>query len=158
MARLEWAYIEVFDARDAAPLGAERVASIPAHAWPTARIVLNPALRLVRVAYPVADLRRQLRQRPMESVPIPDAKPQCLVVYRGPDTNLKYASVPRGAFELLCMLHAGLPLNAACEAVINEHPELAGDVEHSVQAWFADFARRGWIVDVERSMRDSEVR
>jgi hypothetical protein len=149
MARLEWAYIEVFDARDAAPLDAERIAAIPEHAWPTARIVLNPALRLLRVAYPVADLRRQLRQHPVASVLIPDAEPQCLVIYRGPDRNLKHASVPRSAFELLGLLHAGLPLAAACETVVNEHPELASDVEHSVQAWFADFAQRGWIVDVE---------
>ena len=47
---------------DAAPLDPAKLAAIPEDAWLGARIVLHPALRLLQVRYPVADLRRKLKQ------------------------------------------------------------------------------------------------
>src|SRR5262245_27755507 len=82
MARLEWAYVEIFDAPDAAPLDGAKLASIPEDAWPRARIVFASALQLLEVRYAVADLRRKLRDATAERVPIPERERQNLVLYR----------------------------------------------------------------------------
>jgi hypothetical protein len=74
MTRVEWAYIEVFDAADAAPLDPEKLALIPERAWESARLVLNPALRLLRVRYPVAALRREIRLKRAFELPEPSAQ------------------------------------------------------------------------------------
>src|ERR1041384_5709314 len=61
MARLELAYIEVFDAPDTLPVAPENLASIPEESFTEARLVLAPCVRLLSLRYPVADLRRRLR-------------------------------------------------------------------------------------------------
>jgi hypothetical protein len=48
MARLEWAYIEAFDAADAPALDPLKLSGIPESAWETARILLDPAVRLLQ--------------------------------------------------------------------------------------------------------------
>src|SRR6185436_876216 len=81
MSRLEWAFIEAFDAPNAAPLDPKKLAAIPADAWPNARFVLDPALRLLRVRCPVGAIRGELREKKVH-VPIPAPAAQKLVVYR----------------------------------------------------------------------------
>lgn len=138
MARLEWRYIEIFDAADAPPLDAERLASVPASAWEQARMVMSPALRLLRVEYPVADLRRALREA-TAPVAIPERAPQRLVLYRV-DGNLFDKALDDAPFTLLEALADGQSLEEAAERVT------AADAP--VSAWFADWASLGWIVDV----------
>lgn len=148
MARVEWAYIEVFDAADRGPLEPEKLRTIPEAAWATARLTLSPALRLVRAAYPVAELRRAIRQKeaPIE-LPAPSA--QNIVVYRGVDRELRHELLGDAAFALLEGLARGLPLVSAGEAALASAPDEAGLVERELTAWFADWTRRAWIVDVE---------
>lgn len=149
MARLEWAYVEAFDAPDAPRLDAEKLAAIPEPAWEHARVLLDPALRLVRVSYPVGTLRRQLRDaKPGVHVPIPEREPQNLVVYRAL-RNLFWHHVGNGAFALLSALKDGLPLVAAAERAIAEAPDDGQAIEVSIGGWFQDWGSRGWIVDVD---------
>ncbi len=139
MARLEWSYIEIFDAPDAPPLDADRLAAIPDDAWEAARMRMNPALRLLRVDYPVADLRRALRAD-NGPVPLPERRPQNLVLYRV-DGNLFDQALDDAPFALLEALDEGLSLGQAAERVV--------DASAPVSEWFADWGRLGWIVDVE---------
>jgi hypothetical protein len=150
MARLEWAYVEIFDAADTSPLDGAKLASIPEDAWPAARIVFSPALRLLKVRYPVADLRRALRDA-AGPVPIPDPAPQNLVVYRGADKNLFHTAISYLAYELIEALRSGTALGRASELAAERVPSDAADLESNVGSWFLDWGRRGWIVDVERS-------
>jgi len=53
LARLEWARVEVFDAPDVAPLGADALGTIPVDAWPHQRFAVIPAIRLLDSAWPV---------------------------------------------------------------------------------------------------------
>ena len=154
MAKLEWAYVEVFDAADEPALDAEKLRRIAPEAWETARVRVSGALRLLRVEYPVGELRRRLRdvrnQGSTETrVEVPERAPQALVVYRGHDKNLFYRCLTPVAFSVLEALRHGTPLVAACELAVQHHDEDPGLVQGLVGEWFADWARRGWLIDVE---------
>jgi hypothetical protein len=151
MARLEWAYVELFDAADAPPLDAAKLAAVPEEAWATARIVLAPAVALLRVAYPVGELRRKLRESSGtdDAVPIPERQPAALVLYRGADLRLYNARVGGAAFAVLEELARGVPLVPACERAAERVPGGAAEIEEHTGEWFLDWGRRGWVVDVE---------
>src|SRR5690606_7224220 len=54
MARLEWAYVELFDSALLAPVSAEKIASVPEDAWNGARLSLQPNLQSISSRYRVA--------------------------------------------------------------------------------------------------------
>jgi hypothetical protein len=71
LARLDWALVDAFDAPDARPLRREDLTRIPAAHWPDLRLRLQPSVRLLRLAWPVAALREaRERDRPLSE---PDA-------------------------------------------------------------------------------------
>jgi hypothetical protein len=149
MARLEWAYASVFDVRDDPILSRERLAEIPPAAWAGARFELSNALRLLKVSYPVADLRRQLKEDPM-SVPnhtLVEREEQNLVVYRR-DGSLWDKSISRAAFLLLAEFQKGAPLIPACEAVVREDPSTAAVFDEKLVQWFGLWGQLGWITAV----------
>jgi hypothetical protein len=143
MARLEWAYVEVFDAADTPPLDPAELANIPEHAWEQARIDLAPALRLLAVGHPVADLRRRIRAG-HDPISPPAPEPRKLVIYRQA-RELYDAVVSAGAFSLLSALQAGTPLGAACAHAVTDVPKEAAEIEASVGTWFRRWAELGWI-------------
>jgi hypothetical protein len=148
MARLEWAYVEIFDAADASPLDGAKLAAIPEEAWTGARIVFSPAIVLMKVRYPVADLRNRLREESGEPVSIPDPTSQNLVLYRGSNKNLFHAPVSDIAYELIGALRTSVPLGRASELAAERVPGEAAELESHVGEWFLDWGRRGWITDV----------
>lgn len=153
MARLEWQFIELFDAADCPPLDLAKLAGLPPGTLETGHIVLNPALALLEVRYAVADLRAQLLARRSAgsggpAVPIPGPEPQQLVLYRADDRRLYHRPVPPEAFALLGALRRGVPLMTACEQTLQQVPEHADRLQRNVGTWFQQWAKRGWIVDV----------
>lgn len=146
MARLEWAYIEAFDAADAPGLDPHKLAAIDESAWDTARIVLDPALRLLALRYPVADLRRALKAG--DHALLPDPAPHKLVVHRV-DRDLFDKVLDEAPYALLEALGHGESLVEAAERVLSRMPARATEIEENVGEWFASFAERGFIVDVE---------
>jgi hypothetical protein len=152
MARLEWAFIELFDARDVAALDLSRLGELPAGSVENGKIVLNPALALLEVGYPVADLRaRLLEQRSGSSatpVAVPDPEPQQLVLYRARNRRLYHRPVGPEAFALLAGLGRGLSLVRACEHALERAPEHGERLQRNVGTWFRQWAERGWLVDV----------
>jgi hypothetical protein len=150
MAQLEWAYVEVFDAAQRSKLDAERLAALSAEAWERARCVLSPGLRLLSVRYPVADLRRALRRsrESGESVPLPDARRQELVVYRGANLRLFDKALSRAAFVLLSSLGSGQTLIEACERAMTEPGAEPERIQADLAGWFAEWGELGFIVDV----------
>lgn len=153
MARLEWYFIELFDAADCPPLDLAKLASLPPDVLETGHIVLSPTLRLLEVNYPVADLRMRLVESGRNGhgapgVEIPDPVAQQLVLYRGSDRRLYHRPVSPEAFALLAALQRGLSLVAACEHALQAWPEHAERLQQNVAGWFQAWAQRGWIVDV----------
>jgi hypothetical protein len=152
MARLEWCFIELFDAADRPGLDFAKLASLAPGSLETGQIVLSPALALLEVSYPGADLRQRLlaaRTTPgAQPVAIPEPDAQRLVLYRAADRRLYHRPVGAEAFALLAALKRGLSLLAACEHALEQAPAHAERLQRNVGTWFQQWAKRGWIVDV----------
>jgi hypothetical protein len=146
MARLELAYIEVFDAPDTLPVAPENLASIPEESFTEARLVLAPCVRLLSLRYPVADLRRRLRAESDEPVAIPEAEDSWLVVYRR-ELRLWDMPVSRVAFAFLGGLAEGKSLGAAAELAATS-PEAEAELGSGIGAWLEEWTRKGLICDV----------
>lgn len=146
MARLEVAYLEVFDAPDPPVLDFEQLRTLGSSDWPGVRFELSGALRLLELRFPVADLRRALRAgTAIEGDPVATVVP--LAVYRR-ERGLFDQVLSPAAFELLRQLGAGLPLAAACDQTVLRRPEAASVLDAHLSEWFATWARLGWIVGV----------
>lgn len=157
MARLEWAYVEVFDAPEGGKLEPGRLAALAPEAWETARCVLSPALRLLSVNYPVADLRRALRRSKEsgERVPLPGEAPQNLVLYRGANLRAFDKAVSDAAFSLLEALGRGESLLSACGRAAAVAQAGSEPIESQLGDWFASFGELGFIVDVRFENQDA---
>jgi hypothetical protein len=171
IARVEWAFVEAFDAPDAPPLDPHKIAATPEDAWPGAVVAIHPALRLLALRHPAQELRIRARQTESggagegasastnegactdecehaESL-LPRIEPAdtYLVVFRAPDV-LKYIDVEREAYVLLGKLAAKVPLGRACEETIAETGADAAAFEQNVGAWFQSWTQWGWVTDL----------
>ncbi len=144
--RLDWAFMEAFDAPDTGPLDLRDAAGAPEDAWPAARIEFHPSLRRLSLAHEVHVLRDGLRAdlASGRSPERPAARRAHVVVWRTPTNVLRAVSVDPNAFRLLEELAAGRPLGEACEAVVAGQSEGA-DISARVGAWFQAWARDGWV-------------
>jgi hypothetical protein len=149
MARLEWAYTEIFDAEDSPPLDAAVLSALPEQAWHDARFVLSPALRLLSVRYPVAALRKRLRLAASnagdESVQIPEPQVQSLALYRSAERELFYKVLDPVAFAVLVRLGSGESLVSACESTVRDDPKREAHIESNVGTWFLEWGQRGFF-------------
>jgi len=150
MARLEWAHVEVFDAVDAPRLDPQKLAAVPEDAWEGARLVPDPGLRVLRFEYPVVSLRRKLveAQKSGASVPLPEREPCRFAVHRR-EHLIHHDALAVDACALLEAIVSGAPLGVACERAASSlgvAPEAIGE---KLEGWFADWARRGYVVDVD---------
>jgi hypothetical protein len=146
MARLELAYIEVFDAPDSPALAPERLTSVPEDRLGDARLVIAPSVRLLSVRYPVADLRRKLRADGDDPVAIPPESHQNLVVYRR-ELQLWDMPVSSVAFAFLAGLQAGKTLESAAEMAATT-PEREAELSAGIGAWLSEWTRKALISDV----------
>lgn len=165
MIRLEWAHIEAFDGEERKPLGPEDLLE----PGPDLRVGLQPHLSLLELGYPVDDLRIEANQWIEEregasNAPSNDRverdrhnaarryrrlkrRPIRLAVYRA-DNVVFYRRLDAGEFDLLAALGAGKPVGEALEGLIESGAiadEDGGDLAVSVQNWFAEWARMGWL-------------
>lgn len=150
MARLEWAYVEAFDAQDEETLDHQRLMAIAPESWETVRFRIADSLTLLRLSYPVADLRREMRSAPDEAkkraYSCQEEELYYVVYRRGHELFDKQLS--RVAFLLLTQLKAGLSLIFACETVVSASPEAAQVFDEELFSWFSLWGRLGWITDV----------
>lgn len=144
LARLEWAFVDAFDASDTPPLDPATVAAVSDDAWPGARLDLDPSLQRLRLSFPVHEMRAawwaDKERRPIERVA---ARPSWVAVYRH-ERLLYTETLEPLALDLLDRLARGETLGAAGNAL--------GAVEENVGAWFTRWAGLGSIrgVHVER--------
>lgn len=149
MARLEWAYVDVFDAKDAVPLAVEELSRFGEEALAAARLRLAPGVRLLRLEYPVVELRKRiLLAASHEEVALPAPEPAALVVYRA-DLAILHERLEHEPFTLLDALSRGKPLLAACESACALGPEATARVEAGIGEWLARWVQLKWIVGIE---------
>jgi hypothetical protein len=169
MIRLEWAHIEAFDGEERKPLGPEDLLEL----GPDLRVGLQPHLSLLELGYPVDDLRIEANQWIEEregasNAPSNDRVERDrgaaarryrrlkrrqirLAVYRAGNV-VYYRRLDDGEFELLAALSAGRPVGEALEEALETgiaSDEDAGALAASVQNWFAEWARMGWLTGGE---------
>lgn len=140
--RLDWAFMEAFDAHEAPPFDAAKLATVPEDAWPGARISLHPSLRLLTLEHPLAALRDAIKRG--ESPDRPARARAFVAVYRRSDW-LMWQALEADAFALLERLARGEALGAACEAVARGD---ADALNAKIGGWFATWTSEGWIADI----------
>lgn len=125
VARLEWAYHEVFHAADAPPLDPAALAELPPETHGDLRFTLHPAARLLRSNYPVLRIWQvnQSEADPAEVVRLDEGGVRLLVIRRGLD--IEFETLSAGAFALLDALAHGGTLAFACEWAIAAQPDLS---------------------------------
>jgi hypothetical protein len=144
IARVEWAYIDAFDAADAPPLDPRTVEAIAPDAWPLVHIVFHPSLQRVRLEHPAQLMRQAVRDNePLTAAP---RHPTTLAIYRR-DLLLYTEDVDALPFELLDRLARGEALGAAGDALARSTGR-EGEIEANIGGWFARWSALGWIVSV----------
>lgn len=164
MIRLEWAHIEAFDGEERKPLGPEDLLELGS----TLQLGLQPHLSLLELSYPVDDLRIEANEWTEEhegasNAPSNDRverdrqnaarryrrlkrRPIRLAVYRAANV-VYYRRLDAAEFELLTALRAGKPVGEALEDLLESNAvhENGAALAASVQNWFAEWARMGWL-------------
>lgn len=150
--RLDWAFMEAFDAPDSVPLDLQALTTAPEDAWPHAQIELHPAVRRLVLAHPAHELREAVKSG--DARERPSATRTHLVVWRDLRCFLHAAPIEPMAFDLLDELARGAPLGAACEAVAGAHATAGGpELGARVGAWFQHWTAAGWVSAVRLSGR-----
>jgi hypothetical protein len=155
MVRYELAFVDVFDGPEVAPLDPATVAKLPPEAWAKAVVKLHPQLVLLRLGHPVQELRSIVRMldddadeadKPDRDIAPDDVR---LVLFRGDELKVRYATFEPLPFELLELLGRGVPLVEACDAAASG---LSADEQQGfadkLQGWFRYWGKRGFIFDI----------
>lgn len=162
LARVEWAFVEAFDAANAPPLELATVAAVPDDAWPSARLVLQPSVQRLALRYPAHEARLAVRSAASvegargeggegaerTAIVRPAPSPTYLVVFRGKD-RLRCLAVDAEAYALLDELARGTALGDACERVASTFDASSASFEEKVGAWFQQWTALGWLSRVE---------
>ncbi|MEO7109190.1 MAG: DNA-binding domain-containing protein [Polyangiaceae bacterium] len=137
-AKVEWAFIEAFDAADAPPLDPSTIASIDEDAWDRARLVFHPSLRFLDLGHAAQVFRSAVRNG--ETPARPEAKPIHVATFRSTG-SLRWVEVEPAAFALLTALSNGAMLGVAGE----EAAKIDADVGEKIGGWFQMWSANGWI-------------
>lgn len=143
LARVEWAFVEAFDAADSPSLALEDIANVAEDAWPSMRVVLKSSVQRVALAHPAHEYRLAVR-RSGEPAVRPAPSPAWVLVFRGPE-HLQCLDVERDAFALLGELANGVPLGEACERVAAQVGESDASFEAKIGAWFSEWTALGLV-------------
>ena len=145
-ARVEWAFIEAFDAADAPPFDASALATTPEDRWPAAVLRFHPSLRALRLASPAHDFRNAVRRG--ESPARPPPSTTHLVAFRQGEI-VRYRTLDVLPFALLERLLAGDALGPACERVAADAGADEDALGEGVALWFQAWVADGWLSAVD---------
>ncbi|MGB8029982.1 MAG: DNA-binding domain-containing protein [Terracidiphilus sp.] len=157
LARMEWAFVEAFDAPERDPLTQRQIAALQGES----KLTLQPCLQLVALGYPADDLvlelhRREKRQTseagvaPEEesgakaAVPKLRPRPTWLAVHRV-DLSVYYRRIAREEFQTLVALRDGRALGEAIEDGFAGSRIPQRQRPERVRQWFGSWAELGWI-------------
>lgn len=144
-AKIEWGFIDAYDAADPKPFDPGSLAGASEEALMSARLVMQAPLRLVATSHPVHEFRDAVRHGQNPPRPLP--RDTFLVIFRKGDL-LQYWELERPAFEVVRALVQGVPLGEACgRAVEAGMPE--AEVGEKLGQWFQHWTQWGWLERVE---------
>lgn len=120
LARLERTLIEVFNAAEAEPLGAEAMRAIAPDDWPALAMRTHPALAIVDCEWRVDEVLREIEAATPESGQLPHGAPAreavSVLVWRR-DSQVHYRALARAERAALELASAGASFAAICDAV-----------------------------------------
>jgi len=119
LARWEWAMTGVFDAADAAALGHEALARIPAQRWAQLRFSWHPSVQRLALAWNAPQLWQALSddvERPAAALA---AAPVQWLLWRQQLTS-RYRSLPRTEASALDAARSGWAFGELCELLCEE--------------------------------------
>ena len=149
-ARLDWAFMEVFDAPDAPPLDVTIFASVSDDAWAESRIRLHPSLRMLKLAHPIQRVREAIVRG--ESPLRPQPNETFVAVWRDSACYSRTAVLEASAFMLLSALAEGISLGEACASIVGDATSsAASEVGTQVAGWFQEWTANGWVSAVRFS-------
>jgi hypothetical protein len=156
LVRMEWAFVEAFDAPERDPLTQRQIAALQGDS----KLALQPCLQLVALSYPADDLVLELHQREKRqtseagvaheddsaatAIPSLRPRPTWLAVHRV-DLSVYYRRIEREEFQTLAALRDGSALGEALEAGFVGSRISARQRPERVQQWFGSWAELGWI-------------
>lgn len=142
LARVEWAFIEAFDAADVPPLDPASIATATEDQWPGAKLSLHPSVQRLALMYPAHDYRQAVREE--EDAERPEPRDSFVVVYRAPDA-LRFADLERDAFRMLDEIAAGQTLADACENAARAASVDLEVFQSKLAGWFQHWTSCGWV-------------
>lgn len=143
-ARLDWAFMEAFDAPDAAPFDPRSLAAVTEDAWALATVVFHPSVRALSFAYAVHELRRSLKGDSAPQRPLPANTH--VVVWRDATCALQAIEIEGAAHALLVALTIGTPLGEACDAAVRAvESSDPSELGTKVSSWFQQWTASGWV-------------
>jgi hypothetical protein len=160
MVRVEWARVLAFDGDCKSPLASEEVRDIPTELL---RFGLQPCLILLKLVYPVDKLlgkrKRQVeektgtasnavagahsRRRRRLTARVSNT-PIYLAVHRQ-RFSVYYKRLDPEAYQLLCALRDGTPLENACAMAFANSTESQDVMANKTRSWFNEWMRFGWL-------------
>ena len=146
LARLERTLEEVFDAPENGVLDADALLAVPEDAWPEARLVPRPTLRLCAFEHPVDAWYTAFREGDVRA--FPPAQPSWLAVHRR-EFRIWRQRLTRERYVLLDAMVRGEPLGAALEACAALPGIDPAVLAASVGGWFQEWTAEGLFERVE---------
>jgi hypothetical protein len=159
VARLEWAYVEAFDAASLPPLSAAEFASL----LPGSVLSLQPHLQLLDLSYPVDEVVLALRQntpendivsnavaqerKPSRQVRLPKvgrSSPIFLAVHRF-ENSVYYRRIDREAFVLLSAIRKGDSIATVVDKAFSESRLQSRERAAKLHDYFARASELGWF-------------
>ncbi|MBK8534614.1 MAG: putative DNA-binding domain-containing protein [Candidatus Competibacteraceae bacterium] len=123
VARLEWAYHQVFHAARHLPLDVAALAQVPAEQQGALRFQLHPAARLLESAFPILRIWEVNQDNyagdPSADLTLGGIK---LLVFRRENLEIEFQALEDGEFSLLCALAEGCTFATACEWALAAQP------------------------------------
>jgi Putative DNA-binding domain len=157
LARIEWAFVEAFDAAEREPLTAGQIATLDGDS----RLALQPHVQLIALSYPaddlVLELHKQQKRQTSEagvrhedgaerSLELPQLRPRAIwLAAHRVDLSVYYRRLERQEFQMLAAIRQGFPLAQAIEAGFAGSRIPAKHRVQKVQQWFGTWAELGWI-------------
>lgn len=130
LARFEWLQAAVFDAADAAALGIDELAALPAEAWPQLRLRLHPATQLLDSA----------RLAIVGGAPACSdvVSPARWLLWRDPDGDVRWRQLEDDEAGALHALAANATFGDVCERLSAIHDDGALRAASLLRRWLAD--------------------
>jgi hypothetical protein len=146
LAMLERAIMECLFTNHLPPLDVRSFQTKSEEEWAAARFVLDPAIRLMSVQWPVDQLWKSREQSdPLELPAFRESSPKHLLVYRD-DSWVSVTVMDVHPWKALHMLRSGMSLGAVCDALSKQWNP--GSKPQPVMEWFSTWIAMGLVKNI----------